>query len=130
LTFSKPIQKIAYAATHDDREDASRTGSENPEGDCQIEIVDMMQESLVVLDRAEQGFGISVQNKGKGFDVSLIKGRGKGGGFGMLSVRERLVRVGGAFAAESAQGKGTKVTMIVPVNYGSRSEWGFDGIAT
>ncbi len=84
----------------------------------------------IVLDRAEQGFRIAVQDDGKGFDVSTLKGRGKGGGFGMLSVRERLVRVGGAFAVESAQGKGTKVTMIVPVDCGRRSDWGFDGIAT
>jgi len=84
----------------------------------------------IVLDRDEQGFRIVVQDDGKGFDVSALKGRGKGGGFGMLSVRERLVRVGGVFAVESAQGKGTKVTMVVPIDRGQRSDWGFDGIAT
>jgi PAS domain S-box-containing protein len=84
----------------------------------------------IVLDRDEQGFRIAVQDDGKGFDVSILKGCSKGSGFGMLSVRERLVRVGGAFAVESAQGKGTKVTMIVPVDRGQRSDWGFDGIAT
>ena len=72
----------------------------------------------IVLDRAEQGFRIAVQDDGKGFDASVLKGRGKGGGFGMLSVRERLVRVGGVFAVESVLGKGTKVTMIVPVDRG------------
>jgi len=44
--------------------------------------------------------------------------RGKNG-LGMLSGRERLVRVGGASAVESAQGKGTKATMIVPVSTGN-----------
>ncbi len=84
----------------------------------------------IVLDRAEQGFRIAVEDDGKGFDISVLKGRGKGGGFGVLSVRERLVRVGGAFAVESAQGKGTKVTMIVPMECGQRSNGGFDGIST
>ncbi len=84
----------------------------------------------IVLDRDEQGFRISVQDDGKGFDVSVLQGRGRGGGFGMLSVRERLVRVGGAFAVESVQGKGTTVTMIVPGNCGQRSDRGFDGIPT
>ena len=53
----------------------------------------------IVLDRDEQGFRIAVQDDGKGFDVSAPKGRGKRGGFGMLSVREWVVRVAGTFAA-------------------------------
>jgi PAS domain S-box-containing protein len=84
----------------------------------------------IILDRDEQGFRIAVQDDGKGFDVSVLQGRSKGGGFGILSVRERLVRIGGVFAVESAQGKGTTVTMIVPVNRGQRSDWGFDGVST
>jgi PAS domain S-box-containing protein len=81
----------------------------------------------IVLDRDEQGFRIAVQDDGKGFDVSALQGRGKSGGFGILSVRERLIRVGGAFVVESQQGKGTKVTMIVPGAWGQRSDWGLDG---
>jgi signal transduction histidine kinase len=81
----------------------------------------------IVLDRDEQGFRIAVQDDGKGFDVSALQGRGRSGGFGILSVRERLIRVGGAFVVESQQGKGTKVTMIVPGAWGQRSDWGLDG---
>jgi signal transduction histidine kinase len=72
----------------------------------------------------EQSLRIAVQDNGKGFDVSVRQGRGKGGSFGMFSVRERLVRVGGAFDVESEQGKGTRVTMIVPVERALRSQWG------
>jgi PAS domain S-box-containing protein len=78
----------------------------------------------IVLDRDEQGFRIAVQDDGKGFDVSALQRSGKGGGFGVLSVRERLVRVGGAFVVESARGEGTKVTMIVPLECGPRSKGG------
>ncbi len=72
----------------------------------------------ITLDRRERDLHIAVQDDGKGFDPAVLDGRGKGGGFGILSVRERLVRVGGAFTVESQAGKGTRVTMVVPVNLG------------
>jgi signal transduction histidine kinase len=78
----------------------------------------------------EQSLRIAVEDDGKRFDVSVRQGRGKRGGFGMLNVRERLVRVGGTFDVESEQGKGTRVTMIVPVERALRSQWGSDGIST
>ncbi len=84
----------------------------------------------IVLDRDEQGFRIAVQDDGKGFDISVLQGRGKSCGFGMLSVQERLVRVGGAFSVESEQGKGTRVTMIVPIGCGQPSNWGLEGRST
>jgi PAS domain S-box-containing protein len=83
----------------------------------------------IVLDRNEQGFRIAVQDDGKGFDVSVLQERRQSGGFGMLSVRERLIRIGGALAVESEQGKGTKVTVIVPMTRGQRLDWGLDGIS-
>ncbi|MCL5283022.1 MAG: PAS domain S-box protein [Planctomycetes bacterium] len=84
----------------------------------------------IILDHDEQGFRIAVQDDGKGFDISILKGRGKGRGFGMLSVRERLVHIGGAFAVESEQGQGTKVTMTIPIDCGQPSSWGFEGRST
>ena len=82
---------------------------------------------MVAMNRACE---IAVQDESKGFDVSVVQGRGKGAGFGMRSVRERLVRVGGAFDVESEQGKGTRVTISVPMQRGPESNWGFDGIFT
>jgi signal transduction histidine kinase len=78
----------------------------------------------ITLGRDEQGLTIAVQDDGSGFDPAVLNGRGKGTGFGILSVRERLVRIGGAFTVESEAGKGTKITMIVPADLGQRSEWG------
>ncbi len=72
----------------------------------------------ITLDRREQDLRIAVQDDGRGFDPAVLDGRGKGVGFGILSVRERLVRVGGAFTVESQVGKGTRVTMVVPINRG------------
>jgi len=72
----------------------------------------------ITLSCREQNLQIAVQDDGKGFDPAILDGRGKGGGFGILSVRERLARAGGAFAIESQAGKGTRVTMVVPVTPG------------
>lgn len=75
----------------------------------------------ITLGGDEQSLEIAVQDDGRGFDPSILAGPGKGAGFGILSVRERLVRIGGAFTLESEAGRGTKITMIVPVAFGQRS---------
>jgi signal transduction histidine kinase len=36
-------------------------------------------------------------------------------GFGLFSIRERLTHVGGTFAVESTLGRGTKVTLVAPL---------------
>ena len=55
---------------------------------------------------------LRVADDGRGFDPS----RGPGGGFGLQSMRERLVRLGGHVNVESAPGKGTRVTCVCPLN--------------
>src|ERR687894_150224 len=53
---------------------------------------------------------LRVADDGRGFDPS----RGSGGGFGLQSMRERLVKLGGRITVDSAPGKGTRVTAICP----------------
>jgi signal transduction histidine kinase len=54
---------------------------------------------------------LRVADDGRGFDPS----RNPGGGFGLQSMRERLVRLGGHVNVESAPGKGTRVEAFCPV---------------
>jgi two-component system, NarL family, sensor histidine kinase LiaS len=54
---------------------------------------------------------LRVADDGRGFDPS----RNPGGGFGLQSMRERLVRLGGHLNVESAPGKGTRVECFCPV---------------
>jgi signal transduction histidine kinase len=72
----------------------------------------------IILNRVEQGLRVAVQDDGRGFDPSVLDEHGRSPGFGILSVRERLVHMGGTFHVESEAGKGTKVTMIVPIDLG------------
>jgi two-component system, NarL family, sensor histidine kinase LiaS len=54
---------------------------------------------------------LRVADDGRGFDPS----RNPGGGFGLQSMRERLVKLGGHVNVESAPGKGTRVEVFCPV---------------
>ncbi len=53
---------------------------------------------------------LRISDDGRGFDPS----RGSGGGFGLQSMRERLVKLGGRITVDSAPGKGTRVTAVCP----------------
>ncbi|CAN5560467.1 hypothetical protein BH24ACT18_BH24ACT18_06870 [soil metagenome] len=53
---------------------------------------------------------LRIADDGRGFDPS----RGSGGGFGLQSMRERLIKLGGRITVDSAPGKGTRVTAVCP----------------
>ncbi len=60
---------------------------------------------------------VTVQDDGAGFDASKIGGGDyQSGGFGLFNIRERLDHIGGRVTIESKQGKGTRVTLIVPLD--------------
>ncbi len=57
-----------------------------------------------------------VEDRGVGTEFSSIGPQMEaGGGFGLFSIRERLESIGGRFRFESSPGRGTKVTLIVPI---------------
>jgi len=67
----------------------------------------------VVLSRANDDIQITVEDNGRGFDVSAKSSRPAG--LGLFSVRERLTHIGGKIEIESVRGKGTKVTLLAPL---------------
>ncbi len=59
---------------------------------------------------------IVVEDKGTGFDPARLPGGSEGGrGFGLFSIRERLELIGGSLEIESAPGKGSRFTLLVPL---------------
>ncbi len=57
-----------------------------------------------------------ISDAGKGFDPDrTLASSEKKGGFGLISIRERMEFLGGRFEAESTPGKGTSITLIGPV---------------
>jgi signal transduction histidine kinase len=61
---------------------------------------------------------ISVEDNGVGFDAE--KDAGRGSGFGLFMIRERLKRLGGYFAIDTRSGSGTKVTLSVPLKFNEK----------
>jgi signal transduction histidine kinase len=53
-----------------------------------------------------------LRDNGVGFDKSSVAG---GGGFGLKGMRERIEKVGGHLAIETAPGKGTRIAIEVPL---------------
>jgi signal transduction histidine kinase len=55
---------------------------------------------------------ISIEDDGAGFDPATVGSEGSG--LGLFGIRERLSPLGGRMEIDSARGRGTRVTLIVP----------------
>ena len=63
---------------------------------------------------------IQVQDDGVGFDWAEFRSRKDlKSGFGLFSVRERIEYFGGSFQLDSELGRGTRVTLLVPIELDS-----------
>jgi signal transduction histidine kinase len=74
--------------------------------------------SILVRLRVESDLLVAeVIDDGRGFDVEAVEdGYGSSGSLGMLNLKERAVLIGGTVNVESVQGRGTRVTLLVPVS--------------
>jgi PAS domain S-box-containing protein len=72
------------------------------------------QNALVAIDTENGMFRVKVTDDGVGFDPEVLGAPTAEGGFGLYSIRERLIAVDGTLRIESAPGAGTTVTAIVP----------------
>ncbi len=67
-----------------------------------------------VVVRAGELVRVTVEDDGRGFDLSLLDWRNHEVGFGLYSVREYLAAIGGQCTIESGPGCGTRVSLTVP----------------
>jgi DNA-binding response OmpR family regulator len=72
--------------------------------------------AAVTLERHGGEVRVTVTDSGAGFDASRQHGPSTEGGFGLLSIRERLDLLGGRVEIHSAPGSGTRVTMVAPLD--------------
>ncbi|MEK9163840.1 MAG: sensor histidine kinase [Chloroflexota bacterium] len=62
-------------------------------------------------------FALEIHDDGVGFDVGAVTGSYENrGSLGMVNMRERTELVNGALSLESAPGKGTRITVLVPLS--------------
>ena len=71
----------------------------------------------IIMRWAGDNIEIIVEDNGIGFDASGLDGKkhSKSSGFGLYSIRERLKQMGGKLEIDSRKGKGTKITLLAPL---------------
>lgn len=69
----------------------------------------------VSIDLVDRRVRVVVQDHGIGFDADGPAERTSPGGFGLLSVREQVTRLGGKLTVVSAPERGTTVSIVVPL---------------
>ncbi len=68
---------------------------------------------------------LEIQDDGVGFDVGAVTGSYETrGSLGMVNMRERTELVNGVINLESAPGKGTKITVLIPLTDEAREKMG------
>jgi signal transduction histidine kinase len=74
-----------------------------------------VKEARVSLRCEDRNIVILVADEGCGFDPKQPEAPLKTIGLGLISLRERIARLGGSFRIDSHPGRGTKATFTVPV---------------
>lgn len=75
-----------------------------------------VKEAVVFITRHHDYIQISVQDEGEGFDPEDKElTPDQEGGFGLFSIRERVDTLGGRMDLDSEPGKGTKVSLYLPL---------------
>ena len=67
----------------------------------------------VQMDMADNQVRLVVDDNGKGFDPVIIT---QDGSLGLRLIKERVELLGGNFIADSTPGKGTRITLSVPIS--------------
>jgi nitrate/nitrite-specific signal transduction histidine kinase len=77
------------------------------------------QASMITVNvyKQEDVILVNISDNGVGFDTTEAekKAMDRGGHLGMINLRERAEMVGGTLRMESARGKGTSITVVVPI---------------
>lgn len=69
--------------------------------------------ATVSIGRRGNEVHVTIEDDGVGFDTARADTRARG--FGLFSIGERLTEFGGRMELDSTAGKGTQVTLVVPL---------------
>lgn len=70
------------------------------------------REILVQISKNNQLLAVSIEDDGKGFDVSILKNKE---GIGLRSMQQRVELLGGKMDIDSAEGNGTAINIELPI---------------
>jgi signal transduction histidine kinase len=69
----------------------------------------------VVLKHCSRALHCAIDDDGVGFDMTALENHGDERGFGLVGMREQIELLGGTFQIDSATGRGTRLTMTIPL---------------
>jgi len=84
------------------------------EEDCSVFIKTRKKDSGIIFDIVDNGMGMTREVQEKLFERFFSTKGSKGSGFGLLVTRKIIEEHGGTIAFESAHGKGTTFTILLP----------------
>ena len=70
----------------------------------------------VVLKHCARALHCAIDDDGVGFDMTALENHGAERGFGLVGMREQIELLGGTFQIDSAPGRGTRLTMTIPLS--------------
>jgi PAS domain S-box-containing protein len=73
------------------------------------------KDAIVRFSITNGSYVVTVLDKGKGFDTSLLNSFDPKAGFGLLTIKERANYIGGNLLIESEVGQGSRFTLTVPI---------------
>jgi len=76
------------------------------------------QEVRVWLGRLKNQIVLRIEDNGRGFEPDEGKRPDRNGHFGLMTMKERIELLGGEFDVETAPGKGTVITAVLPARMG------------
>jgi signal transduction histidine kinase len=68
----------------------------------------------VLLQRSDDRFEVIVRDDGEGFPVSRLNSPDRGGGVGLIGMRERALQLAGMVSIDSTPGAGTVLRILLP----------------
>ena len=78
-----------------------------------------VRQATLILKQINGSLHITVSDQGMGFDPEtvklVVKTGGSSTGFGLFSIRERMLSLGGRFDLKASPGKGTEATLVLPI---------------
>jgi len=69
----------------------------------------------VAVRQSSDHIRVEMEDNGRGLELNTKGMPGRNAGLGILGMRERAARVGGALALESSPGKGTRISLQIPL---------------
>ena len=74
--------------------------------------------ATITIEQVDGSLCIQISDQGAGFDLADAskKAHSPTSGFGLSSIRERMLSVGGRFELESSPGNGTTATLVLPLS--------------